>query len=156
MKCVVQRVSRASVTVYGEVVGEVGKGLLVLVGIQVDDTEAEVDWMARKLTSLRVFADAEGNMDLNVEQVEGGLLLVSQFTLYGELKKGTRPSFIRAARPETAEPLYSKLVDMIRDQSSAPVATGRFGAMMDVELVNDGPVTVILEREPKTNNGSAD
>jgi D-aminoacyl-tRNA deacylase len=151
MKCVVQRVRRASVTVDGSVVGSIDHGLLVLVGITHTDTGAEVDWMADKLLSLRVFSDAEGKMNLSVCDVKGGLLLVSQFTLYGDLKKGTRPSFIKAAPPDHAEPLFNDLVQSIRELSaeapSMKVETGIFGAMMDVELVNDGPVTIVLERE---------
>lgn len=149
MKCVVQRVSRASVTVDGVVVGSIANGLLVLVGITHTDSEVQAQWIADKLLSLRVFADDEGKMNRSVTDNGGGILLVSQFTLYGDLKKGTRPSFIEAARPEHAQPLFDRLVDLVRQgasSTSVSVATGIFGAMMDVELVNDGPVTILLER----------
>lgn len=149
MKCVVQRVSRASVTIDGVVVGSIANGLVVLVGITHSDSEAQAQWMADKLLSLRVFADDEGKMNRSVVDVSGGVLLVSQFTLYGDLKKGTRPSFIEAARPELAQPLFDRLVDLVRQGASGTpvsVGTGIFGAMMDVELVNDGPVTILLER----------
>ncbi len=149
MKCVIQRVSRASVTVDGAVVGSIGHGLLVLVGITHADGTEQARWIAEKLLALRVFADDEGKMNRSVVDVGGGLLLVSQFTLYGDLKKGTRPSFIEAARPDHAQPLFDHLVDLVRQGASGTstaVSTGIFGAMMDVELVNDGPVTIILDR----------
>lgn len=148
MKCVIQRVSRASVTVDGSVVGSINHGLLVLVGITHADTNDQAAWMADKILTLRVFADDEGKMNRSVMDVSGGVLLVSQFTLYGDLKKGTRPSFIAAARPEQALPLFDHLVELVRRgaESNVHVATGTFGAMMDVELVNDGPVTIVVER----------
>jgi D-tyrosyl-tRNA(Tyr) deacylase len=144
MRAVVQRVSRASVTVDGQVVGEIGSGLLVLVGTTHDDSEADVRTVARKLVGLRIFRDDTGAMNRSVADVGGAMLIVSQFTLYADARKGRRPSFVAAARPEDAEPLVDSLVDAIGD-SGVPVQTGRFGAMMDVELVNDGPVTIILE-----------
>ncbi len=155
MRCVVQRVSRASVTVDGEVTGQIAGGLCVLVGITQTDTTAEADWMADKLLALRVFSDEQGKMNLSLNDQGGGVLLISQFTLYGDLKKGTRPSFIRASPPDHSEPLFAYLVERVRSAaqvSAAPVtvATGLFGAMMDVELVNDGPVTIVLERESST------
>jgi D-aminoacyl-tRNA deacylase len=148
MKCVIQRVTRASVTVDGTIVGSINHGLLVLVGITHADTNDQAAWMADKILTLRVFADDEGKMNRSVKDVSGGVLLVSQFTLYGDLKKGTRPSFIAAARPEQAQPLFDHLVDLVRlgAELNVDVATGTFGAMMDVELVNDGPVTIVVER----------
>lgn len=147
MRIIVQRVSQASVRVNHEVTGAIGTGILALVGITHSDGTSQVEWMAEKLLKLRIFPDAEGKMNRDVQEVEGGLLIVSQFTLYGSLQKGTRPSFIDAAHPTHAEPLYEALVGALK--AKAPklhVATGRFGAMMAVELVNDGPVTILLER----------
>ncbi|MBI2793106.1 MAG: D-tyrosyl-tRNA(Tyr) deacylase [Ignavibacteria bacterium] len=146
MKAVVQRVTHASVAVGGTVVGSIHTGLLVLVGIANTDSLAEVNWMAKKILSLRIFPDSDGKMNCSVVDVEGGILLVSQFTLYGELKKGTRPSFIKAANPDLAEPLFNQLVETIASNTSVQVATGKFGEMMQVALENDGPVTIVLER----------
>ena len=147
MRVVLQRVSRASVRIAGEVVGEIGTGLLLLVGFTEADTGAELDWMARKVCGLRVFNDAAGRMNLSLDEVGGGLLVVSQFTLYGDARKGRRPSFVGAAAPERAIPLYEDFVERLREVCSGPVATGEFGAMMQVELVNDGPVTLVIKRE---------
>ncbi len=147
MRVVLQRVARASVRVEGRVTGEIGPGLLLLVGLSPSDGEAELAWMARKLVGLRVFNDVEGRMNLSLEEVGGGLLVVSQFTLYGDARKGRRPSFIGAAEPEHAIPLYERFVELLRGIASGPVETGEFGAMMEVELVNDGPVTLVIERE---------
>ena len=145
MRIVLQRVSRAKVTVDGRVTGEIGRGLLLLVGFTDGDAEEALGWMAKKVVQLRIFPDDEGRMNRSVEEADGGILVVSQFTLYGDARKGNRPSFITAARPETAIPLYERFVEMLR-ATGRSVATGEFGAMMDVELVNDGPVTLILER----------
>ena len=145
MRAVLQRVTRARVTIDGEEVGAIGPGLLVLLGVTHADTAAEARWLAEKAVGLRVFNDADGKMNLGVTDVGGSVLVVSQFTLYGDAQKGRRPSFIDAARPEQAEPLYEAFVTAVRAQG-VPVATGRFGAMMQVELVNDGPVTIILEK----------
>jgi D-tyrosyl-tRNA(Tyr) deacylase len=145
MRIVLQRVSRARVTVDGRVTGEIGPGLLLLAGFTDGDTEDALAWMAKKVVQLRIFADGEGKMNRSVEEADGGILVVSQFTLYGDARKGNRPSFIDAARPEVAIPLYERFVELLR-AAGRPVATGEFGAMMDVELVNDGPVTLILER----------
>ena len=145
MRVVLQRVSRASVSIDGQVVGRIDRGFLLLVGFTHADTEAQVDWMAEKVTGLRLFADQEGKMNLALADVGGGALVVSQFTLYGNAEKGRRPSFIDAARPETAIPLYERFIERLR-MAGLEVATGQFGAMMDVELVNDGPVTLMLER----------
>jgi D-tyrosyl-tRNA(Tyr) deacylase len=144
MRAVVQRVSRARVLVDGEVTGEVGRGFLVLLGVGRSDTDKEAQWLADKIAGLRVFEDAEGKMNLGLADVGGGMLVVSQFTLYGDCRKGRRPSFIEAAAPEIAIPLYEAFVTAIRALGII-VATGRFGAMMQVELVNDGPVTLIID-----------
>ena len=145
MRILLQRVSRAEVRIGERVSGRIGRGYLLLVGFRHADTEAEVAWMAEKVVGLRLFADAEGKMNLALAEVQGALLVVSQFTLYGDAAKGRRPSFIDAARPEVAIPLYERFVAVLRERG-APVETGEFGAMMDVELVNDGPVTLWLER----------
>jgi D-tyrosyl-tRNA(Tyr) deacylase len=145
MRIVLQRVSRARVTVEGRVTGEIGRGLLLLAGFTDGDSEDALAWMADKVVGLRIFPDEEGKMNRSVQEVGGGLLVVSQFTLYGDTRKGRRPSFIDAARPEVAIPLYERFVALLR-ATGLPVGTGEFGAMMDVELVNDGPVTLILER----------
>ena len=145
MHVVLQRVSRAEVRVGERVTGRIARGFLLLVGVTHADGEEQAAWMAEKIAGLRLFADAEGKMNLALADVGGALLVVSQFTLYGDAQKGRRPSFIDAARPEIAEPLYEKFVALLRAQG-LPVETGEFGAMMDVELVNDGPVTLWLER----------
>lgn len=144
MRAVVQRVSRAEVRVDGEVTGRIGRGLVVLLGVGRDDGEAEARWLLEKIAGLRIFADREGRMNLGLEDVGGGLLVVSQFTLYGDTRKGRRPSFIDAAPPERAVELYDRFVAMARERGLV-VGTGVFQAMMDVELVNDGPVTLIVE-----------
>lgn len=150
MIALVQRVHQARVDVDGQTIGSIDKGLLVLVGITHTDSVQTCDWIAQKLVSLRVFPDNEGKMNLSALDVGGSILVVSQFTLYGELAKGTRPSFIKAARPEQAEPLYNELVKVLNTMSAGypntRIETGSFGAMMDVHLVNDGPVTLIIER----------
>jgi D-tyrosyl-tRNA(Tyr) deacylase len=144
MRAVLQRVTRARVLVDGEVVGEIGQGLLVLLGVSQTDTLEQARWLADKVASLRVFADADGKMNRDVAEVGGGVLVVSQFTLYGDCRKGRRPSFVDAAAPDLAIPLYEAFVNGIK-ALGIPTATGRFGAMMQVELVNDGPVTLIVE-----------
>ena len=142
-----QRVKRAEVRVEGRVTGKVGPGFLVLAGFAPTDNDATLEWMADKVLGLRLFGDDEGKMNRDLVEVGGGVLVVSQFTLYGDAKKGRRPSFIDAAPPEIAIPLYERFVAMLREKAgSIPVATGEFGAMMDVELVNDGPVTLLLEK----------
>lgn len=145
MRAVVQRVSRASVRVGEETVGAIGRGFVVLAGFAPGDDEPALAWMAEKLAGLRVFGDAEGKMNLGIEEAGGAMLVVSQFTLYGDASKGRRPSFIGAAPPEQAEALYDRFVALLRERG-VRVETGRFRAMMDVELVNDGPVTLLLER----------
>jgi D-tyrosyl-tRNA(Tyr) deacylase len=146
MRVVLQRVSSASVTIEGEVTGRIGRGFLLLVGFTHADTAAQVDWMAEKVAGLRLVTDIEGKMNLGLAEVGGAVLVVSQFTLYGNAEKGRRPSFIDAARPDAAIPLYERFIEQLRAQG-LEVATGRFGAMMDVALVNDGPVTLLLERQ---------
>ncbi len=143
MRAVVQRVSNASVTVEGRVTGSIQKGFLVLLGIEEDDTGKDLDYILDKLLGLRIFEDADGKMNLSIMDVEGQILLVSQFTLLGDARHGRRPSFIRAARPEKAIPLYEEAILKLRQ--SIRVETGEFGAHMDVALVNDGPVTILLE-----------
>jgi D-tyrosyl-tRNA(Tyr) deacylase len=145
MRVLLQRVSRAEVRVGGDVLGRIGKGYLLLVGITHTDRDEQLAWMAEKVTGLRLFADAEDKMNLALADVGGAALVVSQFTLYGDARKGRRPSFIDAARPEVAEPLYERFVALLRS-NGLTVETGAFGAMMEVELVNDGPVTMWLER----------
>ena len=144
MRALVQRVSRARVTVDDEVVGAIGPGLCVLVGVTHDDTEAQARKLAEKLWKLRIFTDDEDKMNLSVADIDGEVLVVSQFTLYADAAKGNRPSYVAAARPEVAEPLIEVVVEHLRSLG-AVVATGRFRADMDVELVNDGPVTIMLE-----------
>ena len=144
MRAVLQRVTRANVTVGGEVVGRIGRGLLVLLGVTHTDTAEQARWLADKTVGLRIFADEQGKMNRGVVDVGGAVLVVSQFTLYGDCQKGRRPSFIEAAPPEIAIPLYEEYVNAIK-ALGIPVETGRFGAMMDVELVNDGPVTLIVD-----------
>ena len=144
MRAVVQRVTRARVTVDDEIVGEIGSGLVVLLGVAHDDTKQDADYLAPKIASLRIFDDAEGKMNLPLKETGGGLLVVSQFTLYGDVRRGLRPSWSDAAPPEVAEPLYEYFVEVSR-KLIARVATGSFRKTMQVELVNDGPVTIMLD-----------
>lgn len=144
MRAVVQRAARAEVRVAGDVIGKIARGLLVLVGIAVDDDEDDAVALARKLAGLRIFRDDDGNMNRDVGEIGGSVLAISQFTLHGDARKGRRPSFIAAARPEDAEPLYERVVAELRGLG-IQTATGRFGATMEVELVNDGPVTILLD-----------
>ncbi|MDX1548220.1 MAG: D-aminoacyl-tRNA deacylase [Rhodothermales bacterium] len=148
MVALVQRVKDASVEVDGEVVGAIGPGLLILLGVHVDDTEAEIAWLARKCANLRIFNDDAGLMNRSLMDVGGEALVVSQFTLYGDAAKGNRPSFIASARPEKAEPFYERFVEALAGHLGTAVQTGVFGAMMDVRLVNDGPVTLWVEKQP--------
>jgi len=145
VRAVVQRVSEARVSVGDEVVGAIARGLCVLLGVGRGDTEADADSLCRKIVALRIFEDEAGRFAHALADVQGALLVVSQFTLYGDAAKGRRPSFIDAARPETAIPLYERFVSLLRERVGR-VETGEFGAMMDVDLVNDGPVTLLLER----------
>ncbi len=146
MRVVLQRVKNASVTVSGERISEIGEGLLLLVGVSKDDGEDEASWLAEKIVGLRIFNDEDGKMNLGLREVGGEILAVSQFTLLADTRKGKRPSFIKAALPEEAEPLFEYFCERLRAAGIDSVKTGRFGAMMDVALVNDGPVTIVLER----------
>jgi D-aminoacyl-tRNA deacylase len=145
VRVVLQRVTRARVSVEGRVSGEIGRGLLLLVGFTGGDSDETLRWVAEKVVGLRIFPDPEGKMNLSLAEVGGEVLAVSQFTLYGDTSRGRRPSFARAARPEEAKPLYDRFVDLLRGLGPG-VETGEFGAMMQVELVNDGPVTLVVER----------
>ncbi|UOQ52838.1 D-aminoacyl-tRNA deacylase [Hymenobacter cellulosivorans] len=145
MRVVLQRVSQASVTVEGRVTGQIGPGLLVLAGFAPDDTTQSLDWMARKLVQLRIFSDEEGKMNRSVQDIGGQVLVVSQFTLLADARKGNRPSYIGAAPPPVAIPLYEQFVHMLEQLLGQPVPTGEFGADMKVELLNDGPVTIVLD-----------
>jgi len=147
VRVVLQRVSRARVTTEAGVLGEIGRGHALLVGLHATDDEARLSWMADKVLDLRVFPDDQGRMNLSLADVGGDLLVVSQFTLYGDVRKGRRPSFVDAAPPEEAEALYDRFVALLRERAPAHVETGEFGAAMEVELVNDGPVTLLLEKE---------
>ena len=145
MRVVLQRCSRAEVRIDGQSVGRIGKGFMLLVGVTDGDTRADAERLARKVAQMRVFEDADGKMNLALRDVDGAVLSISQFTLYADCKKGNRPSFILAARPETAEPLYDYFNSVLRSQYCLQVMTGRFGADMKVDFVNDGPVTIVLD-----------
>ena len=149
MRIVAQRVSRASVTIEGKVKSSIGLGMMILLGIEEADNEEDVEWLCAKLSKLRIFSDENDAMNLDISQVGGSFLVVSQFTLHAMTKKGNRPSFIRAARPEQAIPLYELFVKRLHEVSGREVLTGEFGAMMDVELINDGPVTIIIDTKNK-------
>jgi D-tyrosyl-tRNA(Tyr) deacylase len=144
MRAVVQRVSHANVVIAGETVGEIGAGLLVLLGVTHDDTPAQAHWLAEKVAGLRIFNDANGKMNRDLAEIGGAMLIVSQFTLYGDCRKGKRPSFLDAAPPNTSSPLYENFINSVK-ALGIPVATGRFGADMQIGLVNDGPVTLIVD-----------
>jgi len=149
MRVVLQRVSEASVKVDGEITGAIKNGLLVLLGIEDADTEEDIDWICRKIIKMRIFNDEEGVMNLSVKDVKGALLVVSQFTLHASTKKGNRPSYIKASKPDFAIPMYEKLVKQLDVLSGLQVETGIFGADMKVSLVNDGPVTIIMDSKNK-------
>ena len=149
MKVVLQRVASASVTVEYKIVGEIQKGILVLVGIEDADSQEDIDWLVTKITQLRIFGDDNGVMNLSVEEVNGDVLVVSQFTLHAATKKGNRPSYIKAARPEIAIPIYEKFVNTLENKMGKKVPTGIFGADMKVALLNDGPVTIIMDSKNK-------
>jgi D-tyrosyl-tRNA(Tyr) deacylase len=149
MRTVIQRVSSSSVKIDGKIAGKITKGILVLAGFEEADTEEDVEWMAGKISRLRIFDDAEGVMNLSVTEIDGEILVVSQFTLHAKTKKGNRPSYIMAARPEVAIPLYESFIQKLEAEIKKPVASGVFGAMMQVELVNDGPVTIIIDTKNK-------
>lgn len=149
MRIVIQKVSKASVAVNNEIVGTINKGLLILAGFEKVDTLEDIEWICNKTVNMRIFNDAEGKMNLSVQDIEGEILLISQFTLYANIKKGNRPSFIKAAKPETAIPLYQKTIQVFEKLLLKPIATGKFGAMMDVQLNNDGPVTILMDSKLK-------
>lgn len=149
MRAIIQRVSEASVTIEGEKKAEIGQGYLVLLGIESADKEEDADWLAKKIATLRVFGDEEGNMNLDLDTVNGEVMVISQFTLHAKYKKGTRPSFIRAAKPDEAIPLYKYTVKAIEAKTGKPCQTGEFGADMKVGLVNDGPVTIFIDTQNK-------
>jgi len=149
MRAVIQRVSHASVTIEGVVKANIGKGLLVLLGIEDADSQEDIDWLAGKIARLRIFSDENDLMNLSIDDVSGDMIVVSQFTLFAATKKGNRPSYIRAARPETAIPLYESFVETIRKEIKGTVQTGEFGADMKVELLNDGPTTILIDTKNK-------
>jgi D-tyrosyl-tRNA(Tyr) deacylase len=145
MIAVIQRVNGASVTIEGTVKGQIGVGFLVLLGITASDTKEDLEWLGRKIVQMRIFGDAAGKMNLDLKGVEGNILLISQFTLHANVKKGNRPSFIEAARPEVAIPLYEQMIEFLGRELGKPIQTGEFGADMKVNLTNDGPVTIIVD-----------
>ena len=149
MRIVIQRVSRASVTIDGNVKSAIGKGFLILLGVEESDTEDDVEWLVKKVIGLRVFDDENGVMNLNISQVGGDMLVVSQFTLFASYKKGNRPSWLRAARHEISVPLYEYFCRRLQEETGKEIGTGEFGAMMDVELLNDGPVTICMDTKNK-------
>ena len=149
MRIVIQRVSRASVTIGGNVKSAIGKGFLILLGVEESDTESDAEWLVKKVIGLRVFDDENGVMNLNISQVGGDMLVVSQFTLFASYKKGNRPSWLRAARHEISVPLYEYFCRRLQEETGKEIGTGEFGAMMDVELTNDGPVTICMDTKNK-------
>ncbi len=149
MRAVIQRVSKAEVRIDGEVSGAIDRGLMILLGVEQDDSSEDATWLARKTSELRIFSDADGLMNLSLTDVRGNALVVSQFTLHAKYKKGKRPSFIRAARPEQAIPLYEQFIVELEQYIEQKVETGKFGADMQIELINDGPVTLILDTKNK-------
>lgn len=149
MIAVIQRVTRASVTIHQQIKANIGLGLLILVGIEDADTQEDIDWLSAKLINLRIFEDEQGVMNISVKDVGGEIIIVSQFTLHASTKKGNRPSYIKAAKPEVAIPLYEKLINAVQAELGKPIQTGEFGADMKVELVNDGPVTILIDTKNK-------
>jgi len=149
MRIVVQRVSEASVKINEKIVGSIAQGMMVLLGVETTDSQSDADYLIQKLLSLRIFNDSDGKMNLSIQDVSGELLIISQFTLHASTKKGNRPSYIRAARPEQAIPLYQYFIEQAQNQMKTKVETGEFGADMKVSLVNDGPVTIILDSQNK-------
>lgn len=149
MRALIQRVKTASVTIDGKIFSEIDQGLLILLGIEDADAQEDIDWLAGKIARLRIFSDENDAMNLSVQDIDGDCMVVSQFTLHANTKKGNRPSFIKAARPETAIPLYEKFILQLEKETGKKVATGTFGAMMDVKLINDGPVTIWIDSKNK-------
>jgi len=152
MRAVIQRVSQASCTVDGNITGAIGIGFLVLLGIEEADTDDDLQWLAQKIVNLRVFGDENGLMNKALADINGDVLLISQFTLFAQTKKGNRPSFIKAARPNKAIPMYEQMIKVLETLTGKPVATGIFGADMTISLVNDGPVTIIMDTRDKDNH----
>jgi D-tyrosyl-tRNA(Tyr) deacylase len=149
MRVVIQKVKSASVTVEEKLIASIEKGLLILVGIENSDNKEDIDWLVKKIIQLRIFEDNNGVMNLSIKDVDGEVIVVSQFTLHASTKKGNRPSYIRAAKPDFSIPMYKKFVDVMESALGKPIGTGNFGAMMDVALVNDGPVTIIIDSKQK-------
>lgn len=149
MRAVIQRVSSASVTINQTVKSEIGQGLLILLGIESDDKEEDLDWLCQKILNLRIFSDTAGKMNLSVQDIDGELIVVSQFTLHANVKKGTRPSFIRAARPDFAIPMYEEFIQRMEVLIGKKIGTGEFGADMKINLLNDGPVTIIIDTKQR-------
>jgi D-tyrosyl-tRNA(Tyr) deacylase len=149
MRTVIQRVTRASVSIKGNVKSEIGKGLLILLGIESVDDDADIEWLCNKIVNLRIFDDTNGVMNLSIQDVGGNVLVISQFTLHAKTSKGNRPSYIRAAKPEIAVPFYNMFVNRLSKLMNREIFTGEFGAMMQVELINDGPVTIIIDTKEK-------
>lgn len=149
MKAVIQRVSEASVKIDHKIKGQIGKGYMILLGIGQEDNEEDIEWLSNKIFNLRIFSDDEGLMNWSISDVSGDILLVSQFTLHAKTKKGNRPSYIHAAKPDVAIPLYEKFIQKMESVMGKPIQTGEFGAMMDVALVNEGPVTIIIDTKNK-------
>lgn len=149
MRVVLQRVNEASVTINNEIVSKIEKGLLVLVGVEDEDTQKDINWLCQKITQLRIFDDANGVMNKSIKDINGDLIIVSQFTLHASTKKGNRPSYIKAAKPDIAIPLYESFVSTMEDYLGKSVGTGRFGADMKVQLINDGPVTIWIDSKNK-------
>ena len=149
MRVVIQRVSKASVTIEGKISGQAGKGLLVLLGIEDADGDEDIEWLSGKIVNLRIFNDAQGVMNLSIKEIDGDILLVSQFTLHASTKKGNRPSYIKASKPAIAIPLYEKMIKQLAADLGKNIQTGEFGADMKVELLNDGPVTIVIDSKNK-------
>ena len=149
MRVVIQRVKEASVSVQGVKISEIQKGLLILVGVETQDTQQDIDWLVAKVAKLRIFEDLDGAMNVSLQDIGADVIVVSQFTLHASTKKGNRPSFIKAAKPEVAIPLYQEFVDSLEKQLDKKIQTGQFGAMMDVALINDGPVTITIDTKNK-------
>lgn len=149
MRVVIQRVQCASVTVEGEIIGSIQAGLMLLVGIENQDNKEDIEWLSNKITNMRIFNDSEGVMNLSIKEVDGNILLISQFTLHASTKKGNRPSYISAARPEVAIPIYESFIHQLQQDLGKQIQTGKFGADMQVALVNDGPVTILLDSKNK-------
>ena len=149
MRTVIQRVSQASVQTHEGYFAQIGKGLLILVGIEEEDNDEDICWLTSKIAQLRIFNDNEGVMNLSVSDISGEILVISQFTLHASTKKGNRPSYIKAAKPDKAIPLYNKFIQKIREEAQLRVMTGQFGAYMDIHLINDGPVTIIIDTKRK-------